>query len=332
MPSGRNLWLIQVGSLASTGPKGRMSDKKTGGDGILVVGTGAMATLFAARLGRAGHAVTMLGSWPEALAALRTNGARLVDDAGREQRFKVTVSSDPRDCRGAKYALVLVKSWQTERAASVLAECLAEDGLALTLQNGLGNRELLAASLGAQRVALGSTTTGATLLGPGLAKSGGEGIVSIEAHPRISPLQTALGLAGFQVEIVSDARVLIWSKLVVNSAINPLTAILRIPNGQLLERPAARQLLRALAEETAAVAHAEQVGLGTSDPVDMVETVALRTATNHSSMFQDVQRGAPTEIDAICGAVTLAGRQHSVPTPVNQACWQLVQALTQLPR
>jgi 2-dehydropantoate 2-reductase len=309
-----------------------MTDDSNEGDGILVVGTGAMATLFAARLARAGLAVTMLGSWPEALAALQTNGARLVDDAGREQRIGVTVCSDPRHCRGAKNALVLVKSWQTEQAARLLADCLAQDGLALTLQNGLGNREILAAKLGAQRVALGSTTTGATLLGPGLAKSGGEGIVSIESHTRISPLQEALRRAGFQVEIVPDARVLIWSKLVVNSAINPLTAILRIPNGQLLERPAARQLLRALAEETAAVAHAEQIRLVASDPVDMVENVALRTATNHSSMFQDVQRGAPTEIDAICGAVTLAGKQHSVPTPMNQACWHLVQALTQAPR
>ena len=309
-----------------------MSDESNEGDGILVVGTGAMATLFAARLAGSGLAVTVLGSWPEALAALQTNGARLVDDAGREQRIGVTVCSDPRLCRGAKNALVLVKSWQTEQAARLLAGCLAQDGLALTLQNGLGNREILAARLGAQRVALGSTTTGATLLGPGLAKSGGEGVVSIESHARIFTMQAALRHAGFQVEIVPDARVLIWSKLVVNSAINPLTAILRIPNGQLLERPAARQLLRALAEETAAVAHAEQVRLVTSDPVDMVENVALRTATNHSSMFQDVQRGAPTEIDAICGAVTLAGKQHSVPTPMNQACWHLVQALTQVPR
>jgi len=308
-----------------------MDREMTARDGILVVGTGAMATLFAARLGLAGHAVTMLGSWPEALAALRADGARIVDEHGHERRVKVAVSDAPRDCRGARNALVLVKSWQTEQAARALADCLDEDGLTLTLQNGLGNREILAASLGMRRVALGSTTTGATLLGPGLAKTGGEGILSIEAHPNVGPLQAALRGAGFQVESVPDARALIWSKLVVNSAINPLTAILRVPNGQLLKRPAARRLLRALAEETAAVARAEHVSLATSDPVGMVETVALRTAANHSSMFQDVQRGAPTEIDAICGAVALAGRQHSVPTPMNQACWHLVQALTQVP-
>jgi 2-dehydropantoate 2-reductase len=90
-------------------------------------------------------------------------------------------------------------------------------------------------------------------------------------------------------------------------------------------------LLRTLAEETAAVAQAEKIELASSDPVRMVEAVALRTASNHSSMFQDVQRGAPTEIDAICGAVARAGRKHRIPTPMNQACWQLVQALTQTP-
>lgn len=332
MPSGSDSWTMQAGSSEGVGSKGSMHDNLTANDGILIVGTGAMATLFAARLGLAGHAVTMLGSWPEALSALRSNGARLVDEAGRHQQVKVTVCDDPQCCRGAANAVVLVKAWQTEKAARALAHCLSEDGVALTLQNGLGNREILAASLGAERVALGSTTTGATLLGPGLAKWGGEGVVSVEDHARVGPLQSALRRAGFQVENVPDARALIWSKLVVNSAINPLTAILRISNGQLLSRPAARSLLRALAEETAAVARAAKVSLVTSDPVEMVEDVALRTAANHSSMFQDVQRGAPTEIDAICGAVTLAGRQHRVPTPMNQACWHLVQALTQVPQ
>jgi 2-dehydropantoate 2-reductase len=300
-------------------------------DRLLVVGTGALATLFAARLGGAGYLVTMLGTWPDGLETLQKNGARLVGAVGREQRVAVTATNDPLDCQGTKYALVLVKSWQTERAARQLAGCLAQDGLAVTLQNGLGNREILAASLGAGRVVLGSTTTGATLLGPGMAKSGGEGIVSIEAHERLDGLLQALTEARFKVEVVQDARALIWSKLVVNSAINPLTAILRIPNGQLLERPAARLLLHALAAETAAVARAEKIKLTTSDPIRLVEGVALQTASNHSSMFQDVQRGAPTEIDAICGAVARAGKQHQVPTPMNQACLHLVQAMTQMP-
>ncbi len=313
------------------GPGAGMEPRSSETASILIVGTGALATLFAARLGASGSTVSMLGTWQEGLRALGAAGARLVERDGHQLRVPVFATSDPRDCKGTRLALVLVKSWQTERAAAQLELCMAEDGLILTLQNGLGNRELLADRLGSARVALGSTTTGATLLGPGLAQAGGEGRLSIERHAQLGPLQRALSGAGFQLELVTDARSLIWSKLVVNSAINPLTAILRVPNGQLLERPAARKLLHALALETAAVAEAEHIQLASGDPVDLVETVARGTAANHSSMFQDIQRGAPTEIDAICGAVTRAGMQHRIPTPLNSACWQMVQALAQAP-
>lgn len=294
---------------------------------ILIVGTGALATLFAARLTSAGCAVTMLGSWPEGLSALRENGVRSVDANGNEQRFSVRVTDNPRECKNIKHALVLVKSWQTERTARQLADCLAEDGIAVTLQNGLGNREILAAQLGESRVALGTTTTGATLLGPGLVKAGGEGKISIEAHPALGPLEEALRSARFDVEIVSDAKSLVWGKLVINSAINPLTALLQIQNGELFNRPTARALMRAIAEETAAVATAEKIKLPFSDPADAVEDVARKTALNYSSMLQDVQRGAPTEINAICGAISRMGKKHKIATPLNNACWQLVQAL-----
>ncbi len=295
---------------------------------ILIVGTGALASLFASRLAQAGHQITMLGTWKEGLEALRKQGARLVDAAGNESYFEVKAISDARECRGIRYALVLVKAWQTERAAEQLQECLAKDGLAVTLQNGLGNRATLAHSLGWERVALGVTTTGATLLGPGLVRAGGEGIISLERNQALGPVEAALKSAKFNVEIVEDAQSLIWGKLVVNAAINPLKALLRVPNGELLERLSARELMRILAGEVAQVAEAEEVHLPFSDPVAAVEEVARKTAANHSSMLQDVLRGAPTEIDAICGAVVQAAQKHNIPTPINWACWKLIRALT----
>jgi 2-dehydropantoate 2-reductase len=294
---------------------------------ILIVGTGALATLFAARLTRAGNPVTMLGTWEEGLNALRKEGARLVDADGYEHQFEVQATDDPGECRRIQHALVLVKAWQTERAAGQLKECLAEDGLAVTLQNGLGNREALAHRLGSSRVALGVTTTGATLLGPGLVRAGGEGMISIERNQNLAPIEAALRTAGFNVSVVEDAQSLIWGKLVINAAINPLTALLRVPNGQLLERPSAREMLRTLAHETARVAAAEKIDLPFPDAGAAAEEVALRTAGNHSSMLQDVLRGAPTEIDAICGAVVKAGQRHNIETPANWACWKLVQAM-----
>jgi 2-dehydropantoate 2-reductase len=182
--------------------------------------------------------------------------------------------------------------------------------------------------LGLQRVALGTTTTGATLLGPGLVRAGGEGIISIERNQALGEIEAALKSANFNVNVVEDAQSLIWGKLVINAAINPLTALLRVPNGILLERPSAREMMRALASETAQVAAAEKIQLPFPDPIAAAEEVALKTAANHSSMLQDVLRGAPTEIDAICGAVVRVAQRHNIDTPANWACWKLIKALT----
>ncbi len=298
---------------------------------VLVVGTGALATLFACRLARSGHAVTMLGSWQAGLKALREQGARMVDTFGNEQAFPVKVVDSPAECPETPFAIVLVKSWQTERVGRQLAQCLSTDGLALTLQNGLGNYETLQRLVGKHRVALGTTTAGATLLGPGLVRPAGEPHISMQVNPRLSVLEAALKASGFHVASVVDANSLLWTKLIVNSAINPLTALLGVQNGELLMRPAARALMHALAGETAAVARAEKVAVAAGDPAARGEDVARRTAGNYSSMLQDVRRGTPTEIDAICGAVTRVGKRDGIPTPMNEACWRLVEALTQMP-
>ena len=297
---------------------------------ILIVGTGALGSLFAARLAGAGHPVTILGTWQEGLDAIHRNGVRLIDANGGEYRYPVHATADPREVIGARHALVLVKAWQTERAAQQLAQCLAEDGLAVTLQNGLGNRETLIQRLGRERVALGITTTGANLLEAGRVQAGGEGPISIERHPALVHLGEALKSANFNLQVVEDAHSLIWGKLVINSAINPLTALLRVPNGELLERPSAREMMRELAGETARVAAAEAIDLPFRDPAAAAEEVASKTASNRSSMLQDILRGAPTEIDAICGAIVNIAGRHGLAVPVNWSCWQLVRAIRRL--
>ncbi len=322
---------------------------------ILIVGTGALACLFAARLSAVGAQVGMLGSWREALEALRSKGVCLVDEGGKEDCFPVQVYDAEADRRPrtqtvlprTKLALVLVKSWQTERAAQQLASSLEPEGLALTLQNGLGNREILSGVLGIDRTALGATTIGAALVEPGKVRFAGPGMIFLENREPASPpglangrfvsadgrsVSTAAALfeqAGFPVEWVSQADSLLWGKLVISAAINPLTAILNVPNGELLRRPSARELMVALALEAAAVAAASGIELPYADPVEVVEEVARSTSANYSSMLQDVHRRAPTEIDAICGALVAAAKAVQAPAPLNQALWLLVKALVQ---
>jgi 2-dehydropantoate 2-reductase len=257
------------------------------------------------------------------LTALSQNGARLVDGE-IESAVSVNVSNKALDFANSTRALVLVKSWQTARAAIQLADCLGQDGIALSLQNGLGNYEILADHLGVQRVALGSTTTGASLLAPGQVRAGGEGQIVVAEHGRIGSVFEGLVQAGFDVGKTDKLAELLWGKLAINAAINPLTALLEIANGELLEREEYMSWMRSLANEVAELAAAQGFKLPYDDAFEMAAEVARRTASNYSSMLQDIRRGAPTEIEAICGAVVRQGEKMKVETPSNQQMLQWV--------
>lgn len=296
---------------------------------ILIVGSGAMACLFGARLSAAGLEVHHLGTWPEGIHALQKTGIKLAGPQGWET-YSVAASPNPLDHQNIQLALVLVKSWQTSRAADQLAGILPSDGVALTLQNGIGSGSTLIAALGEERVVRGVTSTGATLLGPGKVRPGGEGEIILCEHPRTDRLVVFLNKAGFQTAVVSDLSAVIWEKLVVNTAINPLTGLLGVPNGALLESPAAREIMEQAAEETAAVAAAQGIGLETPHAAQAASKVAAATAENHSSLLQDLLRGAPTEIEEICGAVVARADQLGLPVPVNRLLLGLVRARVEL--
>jgi 2-dehydropantoate 2-reductase len=294
---------------------------------MLSAGTGALACLFAARLASSGNEVTMSGSWAEGLTALRQYGVRILDLDGSTQSYCVEVMNSSESKGDFLQCLVLVKSWQTEQVAKQLGKCLSDKGIALTLQNGLGNDEILKATLTPERVALGVTTVGARMLEPGYVQFTGNGKIFLGAHPQVSGLTRLLEEAGFQVEVVLDPVSLLWGKLLINAAINPLTALLRVKNGELLEQQATRELLGAVAKEAASVAKQQGINMPYPDPILAVEEVARNTATNYSSMLQDVLRGTVTEIEAINGAIVRKGECIGVPTPVNRVLWQLVKSL-----
>lgn len=244
----------------------------------------------------------------------------------------VNVASRPD--RPVDLLLVLVKAYATADAIRWAAGAVGPQTVALTLQNGLGNAEALVEAIGGGRVLAGTTAQGATLLAPGKVAHGGEGPTSVgawepggPAAATASEVAALFSKAGIPTEAVPDPRPQLWRKLVINCAINPVTALLRVPNGALLEQPAARRLMEAAAREAGAVAAAAGVDLD-GDPVALAQAVAQRTAANRSSMLQDVERGRRTEIAAINGALAARGKALGVPTPVNETLADLVRALT----
>ncbi len=295
---------------------------------VALIGAGALGGVIGFYLSAVAD-VVLVDPWAEHVAAMAVHGLRCERD-GVETIRPVRAVGDPALVGPVEAALVLVKSRQTPWSATVARTVLARTGVAYTLQNGLGNREILAEALGEERVGQGVTSLGGTLLGPGRVRHAGMGPTLFGAAPDralAGALADLFNRAGLPAEVQEDVTGLVWGKLIVNAGINALTALLRVPNGALADAPAARDLLAAAAREAAAVAAALGVQLPYADPVEHVLEVARATAANRSSTLQDVLRGAPTEIAAINGAVAREGARVGVPTPVNALLASLIEAL-----
>ncbi len=303
---------------------------------ISIIGTGAMATLFAARLSDVAD-VSMIGSWADAIETIKQHGITIDGDSCCHS---VHTTYHPDDAPAADLALVLTKAYKTIKASEVAAKTIKPDGLALTLQNGLGNIEILAEYVRRDRALQGVTMQGATLLGPGRIRTSGRGATHLGYVPielaaprdfavshRAYEVSALFNSAGLKSHVTADIDGLVWGKMIINAAINPLTAILRVPNGALLESEETIGLMRAAALEATAVAQAKGITLPFPDPVERVKQVATMTATNHSSMLQDVLGKRPTEIDAINGKIVEQGQTLSIPTPVNTLLTSLMRAI-----
>jgi len=289
---------------------------------VLVFGAGSLGSLLGGLLARA-HDVTLVGREPHVSAvradSLRITGVETVD----------THPAATTDATGATadLALVTVKAYDTEAAARVLAT--GDYGAVCSLQNGMGNEEVLADAVDAPVLA-GTVTYGAGLIDPGHVEWRGRGTITLGAwHPAddaavVERVAAAFRAADLDAEAVGDVRRRLWEKLAVNAAINPVTALARVENGALTEEPLAG-LARTAAVETAAVARAEGVDLADETAADAAATVARETARNRSSMLQDVTRGRRTEMDAINGYVTERAAATDRSVPVNRTLAELIR-------
>lgn len=298
---------------------------------LAVVGPGALGTLFTARLAIAGVPVVLLDYRPERAQALQASGLCVCETTG-EQRTCVEVTADPTVLATVDAALVLVKAYRTETVAATLAAHLPPKAVAVSLQNGLGNVEVLAAHLGQDRVIGGATAQGALLREAGVVYDTGAGPTAIgypDGHEdaRLRTVCDALLRAGFAVSITDDLPAALWRKVILNAAINPVAALTRLRNGALAEHDPSLRLMTAAAREAHTVARRHGVRLPRQDWRARLDTVCHATAPNVNSMLADVLKGRRTEVDAINGAIVRIAEQYGLTTPVNRTLWCLVQTL-----
>ncbi len=301
---------------------------------MAVVGAGGVGSVFGGRLAAVGHEVWLVHRRREVVEALRRDGLRL-ETPDSSTHVAVHATDATREVGPVDLVLILTKSTDT-RAAAESARCLvATHTLVVTLQNGLGNLETIAEVLGDQRTLLGMTYVGVALLGPGHARLTAAG-KSFVGEPngtrteRIEHLAQSLSTAGLPTEATDGPWDMVWGKLVINAALNATCALTGATGESALRSAAAYDLLGLVAEETAAVAAALGIRLPYADPAARVRQHCRDVGPSKPSMLQDVERGRPTEIEAINGAVVREGRRLGVPTPYNEALLLLVRAREQL--
>jgi len=301
---------------------------------LAILGPGALGCLLAARLHEAGETVCLVDYQKERAARLLRQGLEIQSLAGtlRHVRLPVALASEVGPC---EVTIVAVKAHQTPTAARNLPVLMAAGGLALTLQNGLGNLEAMARVVGPQRLLAGVALLGVTRQDEGRIIHAGAGpiFIGVPAGSQVPGAElTALvklfQQAGLECQAQDDIEAVLWEKLVVNVGINPLTALLRVPNGALLELPHVWELAVAAATEAQAVACAAGLNLRGA-AAERLRQVAVATAANRSSMLQDMLAGRPTEIEALNAQVVARGRALGLPTPVNDLLTRLVRAASQ---
>jgi len=302
---------------------------------ITIIGPGAMGLFCAARLQQAGQEVRLLDYRPERAAHLAREGLILEELDGTRRHFPLQIGVDPAAAGPADLVLVLVKAHQTRAAAELLPPLVSGGGLVLTLQNGIGNVEVMAEVIGPQRLVAGVTMLGVTKIGVGQIRHAGQGPIilgrppqSQVGDPELAALCQVFLAAGLDCRTDPDIVLVLWQKLLINVGINPVTALTRLTNGRLPELAPAWEVV------TSAVQEAQAVGLAAGlplppDPLARVRQVCQATAANRSSMLQDVLNHRPTEIEALNGQIVAHGKRLGLPTPVNALLTDLIKALEQ---
>jgi len=299
---------------------------------ICVVGCGAVGSLFAANLAQLDDVeVWAYDAAQPHVDAINANGLRLSgagDVVGRLQATTDAAALPPCD-----FGIVATKTMHTEAAVSATAHAFA-DGCVATVQNGLGNEETIAAHV--ERVIRGTTFPAGKIVEPGHVQWDVKGETTLGPFDERVPLGVVEQLAdactrgGMPTHAVADARGPQWRKVIFNASTNPIGALTGLTHGRVCERPELRRLVSGLVDEGKAVAAAQGIELD-ADPEELIDHAARKdVAYDHkASMLQDVEARRQTEIDYLNGGIVRFGREHGVPTPLNQAIWALVKGVEQ---
>lgn len=299
---------------------------------VVIIGAGAMGCLYGAYLSQHNE-VIMLDSYLPQVDAINTRGITVLEEDGSEQHFdniRAYPSGEYRET--ADLVVVFVKSTYTAQAIAQNVNIFGENTLVMTLQNGAGNDRILARYVKPENVVIGTSKHNSVNMGAGKVRHSGSGVTTVGSNSKgadeqLTRIRDMLQRAGFSTEISADIQRIIWSKLFVNLSINTFTAITRAPIGSMIDNRYAWDFAEKMICEAVDVAEADGTHFSYMEVLDMVHHVCEDAGKGYSSMYQDVKRCIPTEIDAINGAIVQQAKLYNVATPYNALIVNLIHAI-----
>lgn len=290
---------------------------------IGILGAGALGCAIGAALSEGGAQVILLNRRAEHVDAINSHGLRVRDQNG-ERVVQIRAATTAEQVGPVDLIIVLVKSFHTETAIAQAGPMLAAHTAVLSLQNGLGNEELIAQAVGRDRVLAGRSYVGGVLLGPGRIISGIEGKATVIGEldgsitERVERIAEVFRQAGMIISVSDNILGTIWDKLLINVATGALSAITRLPYGPMYERDDLQAVGVSAVREAMEVARASGVRLSITEPVEAWVTASKGLPYDFkASMLQSIEKGSVTEVDFIHGAVVMQAAKLQVPTPVN---------------
>ena len=303
---------------------------------ITIVGAGGIGRFFGGMLGRGGHEIVFLEKDPQIVSVLNEKGIQFIELGDKTSDVYLTAdvraTTAPGALENCDLIILAVKGYTTAAATKSIAHLITDHTPILTVQTGIGNIETMSKITSQENIVGGVTYHGATSLHGSKVRHAGSGETLIGElnggkTERVAHLTEAFNSSGIQTKLSENIEGDIWAKALVYSAINPLTAILRLKNGQLIEKMESIAVAKRLIDEGKLVAHELAVQLPQLDLYDRLLEVCNKTAENLSPMLQDILNGRTTEIDALNGAIYSMGKLKGVPAPVHQTMTELVRLL-----
>jgi 2-dehydropantoate 2-reductase len=290
---------------------------------ICMLGAGALGSAIGGTLAEGGHDVVLVDAWPAHVEAVNTKGLSL-REGGVDRTVRVRAQTSAEGLGAVDLVIVLVKSYHTRAAMEAARRLVGPDTVAMSLQNGLGHEDILTDVLGRGRVMAGKTYTGGVVLGPGHVIAGVTGkhtvIGELDGHvsPRAQRIAAALSAAGVATTVSPNILGTMWDKLLINVGTGALAGITRLTYGDLYAVPEVEATALAAIREAIDCAMALGIPLISENPKDawLLAKEGLPPEFK-TSMLQSLEKGQPTEIDFINGAVVRAGARCGVATPVN---------------